>query len=95
MHNLPFAAGSYWRIGRPGACQMSGITTDQRTHREGIVKEFLPEFRTKYTRGAIEHVGLLSDCSAEQLINMAIEEVQDMVSYLYTLRAKLKERSIE
>jgi len=74
---------------------MTGETVDQRAHRESIVEEFVPEFSAKYSKGAIEHVGLLSDCSAEQLIDMAIEEVQDMVSYLYTLRAKLKEKGVQ
>ena len=66
-------------------------TAAQKSHSASITNQFVPEFRAKYRRGAIEHDGLLSDCSAEQLVDMAIEEVQDMVAYLYTLRAKLKE----
>lgn len=61
---------------------------EERLWQSKIIGKFLEEHRTKYMKGAREHSdnGLLQEIPPEQLIEFAIEEVLDLVSYLYTLR---------
>ena len=57
-----------------------------------IVKQFSREHKAKYFMGAIEHTdnGLLQEVPPAKLVEFAIEEVLDLVSYLYTLRDNLE-----
>lgn len=56
-----------------------------------IISQFAMEHRTKYMAGAVEHKenGLLQDIPPEKLLDFAIEEVLDLVSYLYTMREQI------
>jgi len=66
------------------------LTDEQQSHLADIQLSFVKEHRAKFEKGAIEHKTLLhKDFTNEQLLEMAIEEVLDLASYLYTLRSKL------
>jgi hypothetical protein len=66
------------------------MTDAQQSHLADIQMSFVKEHRAKFERGAEEHKTLLhKDFTASELLTMALEEVQDLVSYLYTLRDKL------
>lgn len=66
------------------------MNEEQQSHLANIQLNFIKEHHAKFTRGAEEHkTQLHEDFSADQLLELAIEEVIDLVSYLYTLRTKL------
>jgi len=47
----------------------------------------------KYVKGALEHQSTLSeDYTASQLLDEAIKEAIDQITYLLTLKAKLEEK---
>ena len=60
----------------------------EKANQAKIAIAFLKEHKAKYMAGAVEHQdnGLLQEIPAHQLVEFAIEEVLDLVSYLYTLR---------
>jgi len=66
------------------------MTDEQNSHLAEIQMSFIKEHRAKFTKGAEEHKTLLhKDFTAKELLDMAIDEALDQVSYLYTLRDKL------
>lgn len=68
----------------------TAMTDDQKSHLANIQLDFIKEHSAKFTKGAEEHKTLLhKDFTAKELLEMAIEEALDQVSYLYTLRDKL------
>lgn len=65
------------------------MTPEQEQHLDRIQRVFSLIVSGKYRKGQSEHGGNLWDVSAERLIEMAIEEAIDQVTYLVTLRDKL------
>jgi hypothetical protein len=66
------------------------MNDDQRSHLAEIQLNFIKEHSAKFEKGAIEHQSELhKDFTKEQLLDFALEEVIDLISYLYTLRSKL------
>ena len=65
------------------------MNNSQINHLKQIQRQFKKEHENKYIKGAIEHEGELELVSADQLLEFAIEEVLDLVSYLYTLRQNI------
>ncbi len=66
------------------------MTDEQSEHLASIQLEFNRLVQAKYEAGAKEHGSTLSrDYTAEQLLDMAIEEAIDQVTYLLTLKHKL------
>lgn len=59
-----------------------------------VVSRFASQHRDKYMAGAVEHKdnGLLQEIPEDVLIDFAIEEVLDLVSYLYTIKLKREEK---
>lgn len=68
---------------------MQGLSEEQREHKAFIIDKASRRIDAKYTLGAIQHQGLLSDKSIDWLIENAIAEAIDQVVYLLTLREKL------
>jgi hypothetical protein len=66
-----------------------GMTTAQKGHLLRLLRQADALMADKYTRGAEEHGGLLSDKPITELLNCAIEEAVDQLTYLLTLREKL------
>jgi hypothetical protein len=65
------------------------MTTAQRGHLSRLLRQADALIADKYEKGAIEHGGLLSDKSALELTDLAIEEAVDQLTYLLTLRERL------
>lgn len=57
-------------------------------HREQIVTRLADRFRAKYDKGQVEHGGRLWE--KPDMLAHAIDEVLDLVSYLFTLEDQLK-----
>ena len=67
------------------------MTEEQNKHRNRIQNNFIKDHTAKFELGAKEHKTLLhEDYSAPQILDMALEEVIDLVSYLYTLKESLQ-----
>lgn len=68
------------------------MSPEQEAHRDRIVKAFTRDYNRKWSKGCAEHKDDpdLEEVDAKTLIDYAIEEALDQVSYLYTLREKLE-----
>lgn len=69
------------------------LTFDQSSHVEEIGKDFCREMSEKYIKGQKEHGGNLWDLSEDQLLDNAIDEAIDQVTYLLTIRRKRRAAS--
>ena len=58
-------------------------------HLASIKRDFMFLVDTKYRKGNKEHGGNLQDLSEVQLLDAAIDEAIDQVTYLLTLREKI------
>lgn len=67
------------------------MTLDQKEHRAKIAQEVSVWLHKKYQIGAEEHNGLITDLSADELLEEAINEAIDQCVYLFTLKGKLKD----
>lgn len=68
------------------------MNESQKAHLDRIQLAFKKDHTAKFKTGAEEHKTLLhKDFSADELLDMAIEEVLDLVSYLYTLKESINE----
>ena len=66
------------------------MNESQQAHLDYILRESGLLITNKYVKGALEYNSDLSkDYTAEQLLNEAINEAIDQVTYLLTLRQKL------
>ena len=65
------------------------MTKEQFRHLARIQDLTIRRIAEKYTAGAAEHTGNLWDQSEIQLVENAIDEAIDQISYLVTLREKL------
>jgi len=68
------------------------MTPEQEEHMGQLMMWFLNSYREKYKNGAVEYETLLSDLDDDQLIDHALEEVLDLVSYLTTLLLNRRNR---
>lgn len=69
------------------------MNKSQTDHLNRILEGTGRELTDKYVRGAAEHDSNLStDYSVLSLVEMAFEEALDQVTYLWTLREKLREQ---
>lgn len=66
------------------------LTDEQNAHIEEIGKEFCIAMADKYTAGQKEHGGNLWDLSLGKLVDCALDEAIDQVTYLLTIRRKLR-----
>ncbi len=64
----------------------------QQQHLAEIITELVELLTEKYTKGADEHGGDLIDMSVEDLLDNAIMENIDQITYLLTLKKKIKPR---
>jgi len=72
------------------------MTDEQREHLASIQLEFNRLVQAKYEAGAKEHGSTLSrDYTAEQLLDMLLEELIDGVVYGLTLREALRAKERE
>lgn len=68
------------------------MNKQQTDHLKRIIDQFNEEITAKYQAGAREHASVLSeDYTALQVMDMAIEEAIDQVTYLYTLREMMRD----
>jgi hypothetical protein len=65
------------------------MTTAQQGHLHRILRQTDALIASKYAKGAEEHGGLLSDKSPLELVDLAIEEATDQITYLLTLRERM------
>lgn len=66
------------------------MNSNQYDHLDRIQNNFITDHTKKFIAGAEEHkTQLHKDFTKEQLLDFALEEVIDLISYLYTLRSKL------
>lgn len=63
------------------------MTPAQEAHRDRIIRRFTAAFAAKYTKGQQEHGGNM--WTKPGMLQHAIEEVTDLVAYLYTLEDQL------
>jgi len=67
-----------------------GMNKTQLEHLEYILDTTQDMISEKYVKGAEEHQSVLSeDYTAEQILDMAIEEAVDQMTYLLTLKQKM------
>lgn len=66
------------------------MTAEQEKHLANIETAFLAKVDRKYRRGAAEHGGNLWELGAIELVENALDEAIDQVTYLETLLEKLK-----
>ena len=67
------------------------MNKNQTHHLNTILEDTGRELTEKYVKGASEHKSELNkDYSLLQLVEMAFEEALDQVTYLHTLREKLR-----
>jgi hypothetical protein len=67
------------------------MNKEQVAHMARIHESFLKDHTDKFIKGAAEHkTELHTDFTKEQLLDFALEEVLDLVSYLYTLKELMK-----
>lgn len=71
------------------------MTDAQELHLAEIKTRFCTYVDQKYRKGQAEHGGNLWENSAEQILNFAIEEAIDQVTYLLTLRDKMRTEKLE
>lgn len=64
----------------------------QEYHLSRIRQKFSDLVDKKYRKGAAEHGGHLLDYSPEQLLDFAIEEAIDQVTYLLSLKEKMERK---
>lgn len=71
------------------------MNKQQTAHLNRILEQSRELITDKYAKGTVEHKSLLSeDYSVEEVLNFAIEEAVDQMTYLLTLKEMLKnERS--
>ena len=71
------------------------MTAQQIAHLNRILEQSRELITEKYAKGTVEHKSLLSqDYSVEEVLNFAIEEAVDQMTYLLTLREMIRnERS--
>lgn len=66
------------------------MNSEQKNHLDRIQLQFKKDHTNKFIKGAAEHkTELHNDFTKEQLLDFALEEVLDLVSYLYTLKEKI------
>ena len=68
---------------------MSKMTDDQENHLNRLANAFSVRVREKYEKGVLEHGGNLWDNPPEKILEFAMEEVEDLWVYLYTLKEQL------
>lgn len=68
------------------------MTVEQEQHLQKIKRTFGSMVEVKYRKGQAEHGGNLFDMTPIQLIDAALDEAIDQVTYLKTLRDKLAEK---
>lgn len=71
------------------------MTKEQEAHLNSVVQFATEALIQKYTLGAIEHKGLITDLSTEVLLQEALNEALDQVVYLTTLIQKIKGSSTD
>lgn len=64
----------------------------QENHLDEIKTKFRILVDAKYRKGQLEHGGDLFEKDGVKLLDCAIDEVIDLVVYLFTLRAKITAR---
>jgi len=69
------------------------MNTKQETHLKYLLDTAVTRISRKYIAGTREHRGCLADKSAEYLIDQAISEAVDQITYLLTLKTKIDESS--
>ena len=69
------------------------MTKEQEEHLNSIVKDASIAIATKYRAGQDEHGGNL--WTKKGIIDMAIDEAIDQVTYLLTLKRQLEEAGVE
>jgi len=60
---------------------MAVMTPEQLAHYEALLALMEPLTRAKYTKGALEHGGILGDLSDEELFEAETEEIIDLLHY--------------
>lgn len=65
------------------------MTTQQIAHRDRILSKFVARFSEKYANGQVEHGGNIWEKPG--MLRHAIEEVVDLVAYLFTLEEQLSQ----
>lgn len=71
--------------------RLGNMTPLQETHLETIKREFVLLVDKKYRKGVKEHGGNLWKMQTMKLLDCAIDEAVDQVTYLLTLRRQLEE----
>lgn len=65
------------------------MTPEREAHLEHIIQQAGASINAKYRKGQAEHGGSLVDVPTVQLVDSAIEEAIDQLTYLLTIREKL------
>ena len=65
------------------------MNAEQEAHLDRIKIDFMERVDKKYRRGAAEHGGELLGMSSLAILDAAIDEAVDQVTYLLSLREKL------
>lgn len=61
---------------------MSKLNAAQQENLDTLIELLVPLIEEKYTKGAIEHTGVLSDLTDEQLEQCIVEEILDLSVYI-------------
>lgn len=69
------------------------FSTEQEQHAGELIFYFAQQAQHKYKLGAIEHDSNLWEFTDDQLIEMALEEVIDLMHYLTTLLTNRRKRA--
>lgn len=71
------------------------MTDDQEAHLKFIKYKFSKIMEPKFRKGAEEHATLLHEQPKELLLDYAIEEAIDQVTYLFTLKLVLESKDAD
>ncbi len=71
---------------------MNPLTPEQQEHVDQIGGDFIKLMTAKYVRGQQEHGGNL--WTKKNLIDMAIDEAIDQVTYLMSIKRQLQEQGV-
>lgn len=69
---------------------MATMSDEASAHRDRILRQAHEMISKKYAAGAEEHGGVLTDHGTDWLVDQAIDEAVDQLTYLLTLKDKLR-----
>lgn len=68
------------------------MTVEQQAHLLEVLQDYRYKSEAKYIKGAEQHGGNLWE--KKGLVDMALEEVMDLMFYLYSLKKQIEDKTV-